>query len=420
MRNLILLTNAFPYGKWEPYLETEISYYEGFDNIHICSLQIRREQLQDVRKLPSEKFQVYPILKAAGYIYLLYAIVAFVDKNFYKEIKYLFQQKRITVRRLLRLLIYMSRSHYEARKIVKYLKKSNLYDSDEKGIIYAYRFDYQPYVGLLIQKHLPNYKVVARGHGYDLYEERNGESYLPLREVLLQGLDSVIMISDVGKAYLEEKYPQYASKIVVSRLGTKDYSVKEVDSPNGMIRIVSCSNVIPLKRIDRIIKSLQLIADVEVYWTHYGDGPLLEEIKSQCSKLLGDNIHYDFRGNIANEELLKEYSEKGYHLFLNVSEYEGVPVSIMEAMSFGIPCIATDVGGTKEILTDGHCGILLEKEFAVEELTKWINCFAFMKEEDYQIFRKNARTDWERKCSADQNYRRFNKWLTEWDVIHEK
>ena len=35
-----------------------------------------------------------------------------------------------------------------------------------------------------------------------------------------------------------------------------------------------------------------------------------------------------------------------YHVFLNVSSSEGVPVSIIEAMSFGIPCIATNVGGT--------------------------------------------------------------------------
>ena len=39
MRNLILLANFFPYGNGEPYLETEVKYYEQyFDRIYICSL----------------------------------------------------------------------------------------------------------------------------------------------------------------------------------------------------------------------------------------------------------------------------------------------------------------------------------------------------------------------------------------------
>ena len=41
MRNLILLANFFPYGNGEPYLETEVKYYEQyFDRIYICSLQL--------------------------------------------------------------------------------------------------------------------------------------------------------------------------------------------------------------------------------------------------------------------------------------------------------------------------------------------------------------------------------------------
>ncbi|MFR4320263.1 MAG: glycosyltransferase [Blautia massiliensis (ex Durand et al. 2017)] len=44
---------------------------------------------------------------------------------------------------------------------------------------------------------------------------------------------------------------------------------------------------------------------------------------------------------------------------MNVSSSEGIPVSIMEATSFGIPGIATDAGGTKEIIRDKENGVLL-------------------------------------------------------------
>lgn len=49
-------------------------------------------------------------------------------------------------------------------------------------------------------------------------------------------------------------------------------------------------------------------------------------------------------GYIANKDLLDWYKTNKPSIFINVSSSEGVPVSIMESMSCGIPTIATDVG----------------------------------------------------------------------------
>lgn len=43
MKRLCLFTNEFPYGSWEAYLETEVKYYDKFDDVLIFSLQLRRE-----------------------------------------------------------------------------------------------------------------------------------------------------------------------------------------------------------------------------------------------------------------------------------------------------------------------------------------------------------------------------------------
>ena len=83
----------------------------------------------------------------------------------------------------------------------------------------------------------------------------------------------------------------------------------------------------------------------------------------------------------------------------------------MEVMSFGIPCIATDVGGTKEIVKDGRNGVLLNKNFEPEELAKWIHRFACMEDSEYQRYRHNARTDWKNNYSADKNYTEFIDFL---------
>ena len=89
---------------------------------------------------------------------------------------------------------------------------------------------------------------------------------------------------------------------------------------------------------------------------------MMNQIK-EMSRELPENIKIDFRGNVKNSDLLEVYKNNQFDLFLNVSLSEGIPVSIMEALSFGIPCIATDVGGTKEIVIDGYNGWLLKKDF---------------------------------------------------------
>ncbi|MCI8513985.1 MAG: glycosyltransferase [Lachnospiraceae bacterium] len=413
--NLILLANAFPYGDWEPYLETEIKYYDCFDKVQICSLQVRKEQMNRIRELPSDKYHVFSVRKVSDLIYIFYSFFALADANFYMEMLEVLKMKRSILKRLIRLAVYVSRSHYEAGRILTYLRKTGLNADKDQGLIYSYRFEYQPYVGLLIQKKYPRFKVVSRAHGYDLYEERNAEAYIPMRRILLKKLDKVFMVSEDGRNYLRKKYPQFDKKILVQRLGTVGRKYIRARAPeNQKISIVSCSNVIPLKRVGMIAGSLSRIKDIDVYWTHYGEGILSDEIKDFCRRNLPANIHYIFRGNVANQKILEEYSKGVYQLFINVSSAEGIPVSLMEAMSFGIPCVATDVGGTNEILKDGKEGILLNAECSSEDLAQVIRRFARMDAEEYRMFSENARMNWASRYNADKNYRTFAKCL-----IHE-
>lgn len=410
---LILLSNFFPYGNAEPYLETEVKYYsQYFERIYVASLQLRKKDLQAVRSLPSEKFKVLPIPKTANWVYFLNSIRVLTDKNLYGEIRRLLRNRRLSVNRIISLFVYLSRSYYEARKIIQWLREEKVIgEHDNKGVIYSYRFEYQPYVGLLIKDQVHDYKLIARGHGFDLYEDRRKNNYIPLREILLDRLDETIMIAQDGVDYLMKKYPEYAHKIMLSRLGVSDNGLGPVESRNAGIRIVSCSTITEVKRIDLIVKALAEVEHTTVYWDHYGEGKLYTEIKDLASRILPHNIECHFHGYVNNNELLNIYRRKVYHIFLNVSSSEGIPVSIMEAMSFGIPSIATNVGGTSEILENQYNGILLPCDFKPIELAKKIEDFAEMDETDYIRFRENARSTWNEKYSAERNYTEFLKYL---------
>lgn len=131
----------------------------------------------------------------------------------------------------------------------------------------------------------------------------------------------------------------------------------------------------------------------------------MEKIKSLSNKL-SNNVKVNFKGNVSNQILMKEYKDNCYDWFINVSTSEGIPVSIMEAMSFGIPCIATDVGGTSEIV-DNKNGFLIDKDISSKKLSELIYYVYELSYEEYIQYRFSARNTWLNKYNSDKNYKKF-------------
>lgn len=100
-------------------------------------------------------------------------------------------------------------------------------------------------------------------------------------------------------------------------------------------------------------------------WFFYGSGPLLNQLQKKVKELNLIN-HCYFPGNIDHHQLLNKYENNEVDIVVSSSisilnVFEGIPVSLMEAMSYEIPVIATDCGGTKE-LVDGQSGILVNEK----------------------------------------------------------
>jgi len=124
---------------------------------------------------------------------------------------------------------------------------------------------------------------------------------------------------------------------------------------------------------------------------------------------LPSNIHVEFSGSLPNKGVLNFYQQKHVDLFINVSASEGVPVSIMEVLSFGIPVLATDVGGTSEIV-DNQVGELLKTDISANEIAKKITHLA---SQNLDELRKNARIRWNDISNAETNYTEFVEFISE-------
>lgn len=145
-----------------------------------------------------------------------------------------------------------------------------------------------------------------------------------------------------------------------------------------------------------------------ITWTHIGSGELQKELEGLALSKLSDkpNVTFHFAGQLTNKEVLNFYTTHPVDLFINVSATEGVPVSIMEAMSFGIPVIATDVGGNSEIVT-GENGHLLSADPSANEVKEAIGFFVKLSNEERQRYIKNSRKTWEENYNALFNYQTF-------------
>ncbi len=402
---LILLARRFPFNHGEvaaeSYLETEIVYLaQYFDEI----LAIGTEAPHGDAPTCSLPENVTPLalgcaneladkveLTARGFMYPFGASV---------QVKKSLESDRVKglERRLFR-------GYFTARADRKFNAICNCLDDLEISPTHIYSFwfyDIALAASWLSEKY-PWCHAVSRAHGYDLYEERNRTHYLPSRRYLLDHLDCVLTCSKNGERYLDTEWPGYGDKVRTLYLGTPSLPDKSNEPQEKTLELVSCSRVVDIKRVEIIAEAIRILDDKGtcVSWTHFGDGPNIAKLKSMCCDLAKCKVC--LRGNIPNKVLLDEYASCHFDLFINVSSCEGLPISIMEACGCGIPVLATDVGGTSEIVSDGVNGFLLEPDCSAADVADAIVRFSELGPEAKLKMRGTARSVWEIGFQTERN-----------------
>lgn len=297
--------------------------------------------------------------------------IALISPNMYFD---LWKHPRLLgdLKALFRLVKFVGNAKLTRTWLLKWLSHK-VYENAANCIFYTYWLSDTTFgIGMARSQRL-NLSIVSRVHGYDLYEERHSSSYLPCREQTFLEVDKIFSASDAGTDYLLKKYPNFASKFETSLLGVAETGFKTKPSSHGFFRIVSCSHIVPLKRVELIMQAVADAAskrpDIKFEWAHFGDGEKRAELMAYIQNCFPANAIATLYGYVLNEQIFDFYRNNPVDVFLNVSETEGTPVSIMEAISCGIPVIATAVGGNVEIVTEQN-GILLDPNPSVDEVAK--------------------------------------------------
>lgn len=246
---------------------------------------------------------------------------------------------------------------------------------------------------------------VSRFHGgWDLWEEEY-DNYAPFRDKIAASLDQAFFISKLGYEFFNKHYK--VRKTSIDSLGTADFGCK-TNRNDGVIRVMSCSSIYPIKRVPLIYEAVHYYAKTNdgnrVEWMHIGGGEGYESIKQLTSKNELSNLKIVLPGQTKHDKVLEYYKEFNPDIYINLSTTEGVPVAIMEAISFNVPIVATNVGSTSEVVTD-ETGVLVSPNPTMEEIAgaiaNVVNC------------ELSPREFWLKNYNAETNYGNFADALVE-------
>ena len=405
--DIVLFTNFFPYKKAEPFLINEFKFTQKSSRTVSVFTLYGDKRDNCIPPLPQVTF-FEPVLTEFGDKKSLFLKGLFnfspcsfhLKELFNKQILFsLKKQYWLFVSLLITRAALSSKAHQQLTKTLKESKNTVLYFYWGDNLCWMI-----PYLKRSIGHRC---KIVVRMHGSELYENIR-DNYAPIRQQVLECADLILTVSENGKSYLSTKYPTYRDKIFVSRLGVFDNGLNPFKK-EAVYHLVSVSNLVTLKRVDLIFQTLQKV-NLPLVWHHFGDGPLRGEL-NELIKSSRKGLEVKMHGFVDNPSLMSFYKSQSIDLFINLSTSEGLPVSVMEALSFGIPVMATDVGGTSE-LVDNQVGQLVKVDLPLDELATCIESHLTASPENMALWRQNARNSFEEKVSAEKNYTAFYKKLS--------
>jgi glycosyltransferase involved in cell wall biosynthesis len=406
-KTLILFTSSFPYGTGEIFIENEFDLLlKNFKKIIVVTNNTSGEKTHPV----PDNLEIIRIPYKPSLRYKIKAVLNFFNPIIQGETQFI---KSVLHQKISKSVLFTMLASYAKGLETSATIESLVFEQNISiDTLYLYSYWMNDTVsGLAIFKKIhPEVHSFCRAHGWDVYFERQTPPYLPLRPFMLNTLDRCYCVSENGKQYLQKMVADNAvDRIALSRLGSYNKSGLLSSESQNKLCVISCSNIIPLKRIHLIIEALALIKNFTVEWTHFGDGPLKEQIIALASKKLGGSstVKYTFAGQYANHEILQYYSDHTVDCFINVSETEGLPVSIMEAISFGIPTIATNVGGVSEMVHDNINGFLLPANCTAEQIAQTLERLYTLSPDKKSTMRQQAFETWDKEFNAERNYAKF-------------
>ena len=304
------------------------------------------------------------------------------------------------------LLAYSRKAFFYSRKLIK----KNSYDLSHSFFSVPCGF-----LSLLFkwQYKIP-YIISLRGADVPGYSERFSSIYnilKPVIKIIWKKADFVVSNSEGLKELACKTNPGQKIEVIYNGIDTDQFRPKENQDKTDTFRILCVSRLTARKGIRYLIKAFSLLKDKysNIKLEIVGEGDEKNNLENLAKELKLESKVY-FSGLINHEKLPEIY--QGSQVFVLPSLNEGMSNTMLEALASGLPVIATDTGGTKELISDGENGFIVEMKSSqdiAEKLERLIKDEELRKKMSWVSRKIAEKLNW--KKVADAYYDLYKKIL---------
>lgn len=403
---LYVVTDQFPYGSSEKtFIQPELSFLRESYDVSIISTAERKDKdfnKNDFEEQFGVKLYCYNSRSSAIHRKIFIFLCCFFCKEFWNDVKHIADSTE-NVKLFFRRIWYSYLYFFQAKLFSKWLADSELFTQKQEFILYSFWSNYKTVGAALLKCKYSKMKIITRMHRYDLYNEQiSMGKRQPYKEYLDDAIDAILFVAKEGMDYYFNHFgAKYNShKYFLCKLGTFPINSFPKPTRRESFHMVSCSALSPRKNVKKIAEALALIKDKKIVWDHFGGG-IEQEKLFEVSKKCSSNIECVFHGNVNNELIRKFYLDNYIDCFITSSLSEGAPVSIMEAMSCGIPVIGTSVGDIPNMISGN--GLLISSNPSPKEIFDAIMKVIDMNESEIEKMREKSVELWKANYSAETN-----------------
>lgn len=217
-----------------------------------------------------------------------------------------------------------------------------------------------------LRKEFPKVKLITWMHSDPDYSMKKiAVNYIDEYKKNFHNVDAIVCLSEEAKNAL--KIYNNETRIIYNPLIIENGQVSDLTE-----KVISFTS-----RYDICVKGFDYLCkianDLPNEWSIRVAGDGSKNQKKELQELIKKNNAEKkiiLAGNLFGEKLINHYLESS--IFISTSRTEGLPLAMIEAISYGLPVISFDHTGGKEILGDGIYGILVER-YNVTQFNKSIN-----------------------------------------------
>ena len=193
-----------------------------------------------------------------------------------------------------------------------------------------------------------------------------------LRNWSVNSAEVVITPSDHLKNFVSEL--GFNNEILKINNGVEITDIKRTNVHKADINLLIISRLVIQKNINIVIEAMELLDNKNVKLSIIGEGGEFNKLEGVIHELNLQN-RVQLLGKIDNNKISQFLLTAD--IFIQASDYEGLPHSVLEAINYEIPILSTEVGGCRDLLNDGERGFIIpippDKKIIAENIIYIIN-----------------------------------------------